>query len=72
MLTTLETGHYRRLKSEHSTIGDKGDPVDDNDVARLSPRGYTHINVHCRYALAPVQDAHLCALHEPNTASVDE
>ncbi|WP_431031548.1 Tn3 family transposase [Plantibacter sp. RU18] len=50
----------------------KGRPIDDNDVARLSPLGDTHINVHGRYAFTTVHDDRLRPLRDPDITSDDE
>ncbi|HEY8703037.1 MAG TPA: hypothetical protein VIM08_19060 [Arthrobacter sp.] len=47
-------------------------PVDDADVARLSPLGDAHINVHGRYAFTALSDDALRPLRDPTTPTDDE
>lgn len=72
VLNAVILWNTRYIDAALTALRPKGQPVNDNDVARLSPLGDTHINVHGRYAFTTVQDDHLRPLRDPNTASEDE
>jgi Tn3 transposase DDE domain len=60
----------------HAAVGQlraRGDQVDDADVARLSPLGRRHLNVHGRYSFAlPELPGGLRPLRDPDQPDDDE
>ena len=62
----------RYIDAALNALRDKGYRVDDADVARLSPLGDTHINIHGRYAFTSVQDERLRPLRDPDSSSDDD
>ncbi|WP_196844479.1 MULTISPECIES: Tn3 family transposase [unclassified Cryobacterium] len=69
VLNTVILWNTRYIDAALNSLRDQGYPVDDADIARLSPLGDTHINIHGRYAFTSVQDDGLRPLRDPNSAS---
>jgi TnpA family transposase len=72
VLNAVILWNTRYIDAALTALRDKGHPLDDNDIARLSPLGDAHINVHGRYAFTTVQDEHLRPLRDPNSVGDDD
>ena len=72
VLNTVILWNTRYIDAALNALRDRGYPVNDADVGRLSPLGDTHINVHGRYAFTSVQDDRLRPLRDPNSTRDDE
>lgn len=62
----------RYIDAALAALREQGHVVDDKDVARLSPLGDAHINVHGRYTFTTLSDATLRPLRDPTVSTDDE
>jgi TnpA family transposase len=72
VLNAVILWNTRYVDAALTALRDKGYPVDDADVARLSPLGDSHINVHGRYAFNSVDDNQLRPLRDPDSVGEDD
>ncbi|MEO8222646.1 MAG: Tn3 family transposase [Specibacter sp.] len=72
VLNAVILWNTRYIDAALTVLREQGHPVDDTDVARLSPLGDAHINVHGRYAFTTLSDASLRPLRDPESITEDE
>jgi len=72
VLNAVILWNTRYIDAALTALRDQGHPIDDADVARLSPLGDAHINVHGRYAFTALSDDALRPLRDPTTPTDDE
>jgi Tn3 transposase DDE domain len=61
----------RYMDAALAQLRQSGHPVQDEDVARLSPLGFRHLNVLGRYAFTPPAAGHLRPLRDPSAVDDD-
>lgn len=72
VLNAVILWNTRYIDAALAALREQGHRVDDADVARLSPLGDAHINVHGRYAFTTLSDATLRPLRDPAVSTDDE
>lgn len=72
VLNAVILWNTRYIDAALAALREQGHLVDDKDVARLSPLGDAHINVHGRYAFTMLSDGTLRPLRDPTISTDDE
>ena len=72
VLNAVILWNTRYIDAALTVLREQGHLVDEADVARLSPLGDAHINVHGRYAFTALSDATLRPLRDPASSTDDE
>jgi hypothetical protein len=72
-LNAVVLWNTRYLDAAVTALRERGHPVREEDVARLSPLGHAHLNSLGRYTFSsPPQDVGLRPLRDPDAADEDD